>query len=332
MQAAVLYGTGDVRIVEVNDPGAPSQGQVRVRVKAVGVCGSDVHYFAHGRIGHFVVEQPMILGHEAAGIVEAVGEGVTHLQVGDVVALEPGVPCARCEACKAGRYNLCPDVRFFATPPIDGAIAETVLHPASFTYRVPDGMTADTACLAEPVSVAIQAIRKAGDLLGQRVLVIGAGPIGTLTGIVAQAAGATATIVDVSERRLAQAHGLGLAAVTPSGLQNVEFDTVFECSGAKGTIAQSCRACRAGGTVVLVGMHRDELSDLPSFDVIAKELQLRGVFRYANTYPAALQFLDKETQRLQPFLQSFITLAQVAEHFEEAAAGRAEPLKTIVRM
>lgn len=332
LQAAVLFKERDVRLVEVQDPGAPGKGEVRVRVKSVGVCGSDVHYYQHGRIGSFIVESPMILGHEAAGVVEALGPDVHHLQVGDVVAMEPGVPCGRCEACKAGQYNLCADVRFFATPPVDGALVEAVVHPASFTFKAPAGMSTDVACLAEPVSVAIQAVRKAGDMLGQQVLVIGAGPIGVLTALVAESVGATATLLDVSERRLAGAQALGFCVQTASSPLGATYAKVFECSGGPGTIAHACRACASGGTIVLVGMHREELSDLPSFDVIARELQIRGVFRYANTYPAALQFLSREQDRLQPFLSSYIGMDDVAKHFADAATGQAEALKTIVRL
>lgn len=331
MKAAVLYGEGDLRVEDVPDPGAPDPGMVRVRVQSVGVCGSDVHYFAHGRIGEFVVRDPMILGHEAAGVVEAVGAGVAHLRVGDVVAMEPGVPCGVCRACKSGRYNLCADVQFFATPPVHGALVGAVLHPASFTFRVPDGMTPDMACLAEPVSVAIQAVRKAELCMGERVLVIGAGPIGMLTALVAEFAGATPALVDVSEERLDAARGFGFEAMKPATV-NALYDIVFECSGAKGTVLQACRACQAGGTVVLVGMHQSEVADLPTFETLTRELQICGVFRYANTYPAALDFLHKSRERLEPFFRSFVSLDAVAAHFSAAAAGRASALKTIVRM
>lgn len=331
MKAAVLYREGDLRVEDVPDPGAPGPGMVRVHVRSVGVCGSDVHYFAHGRIGQFVVRDPMILGHEAAGVVEAVGEGVAHLRPGEVVALEPGVPCGACRECKNGRYNLCADVRFFATPPVHGALAGVVVHPASFTYRAPDGMTPDMACLAEPVSVAIQAVRKAEIRMGERVLVIGAGPIGVLTALVAEFAGAAAMLVDVSEERLASAREFGFRAARPDEVDTL-YDTVFECSGAKDTVLQACRRCGPGGTVVLVGMHQSELAEIPTFETLTRELQIHGVFRYANTYPAALDFLHRSGKRLEPFFRSFTTLDVVAAHFAAAAAGKAGALKTIVRV
>jgi len=331
MKAAVLYGTQDVRIEEIPDPGQPKAGELRVRVRSVGVCGSDVHYYKHGRIGDFVVTRPMILGHEVAGIIEAVGAGVQDMQMGDIVAMEPGVPCGTCQECKVGRYNLCKDVQFFATPPVHGALTEVVIHPASFSYKVPAGMTTDVACLAEPVSVAIQAVRKADIALGERALVIGAGPIGVLTALVAQFAGAFPILVDVNVRRLEAARKLGFVAVQPS-LDETMYDLVFECSGAKGTVLQACRSCRPGGTVVLVGMHQEQYAELPTFEVITRELQLRGVFRYANTYPAALQFLQRNLAQLTPFLESYIGMETVAQHFSEAAGGQVDVLKTIVRL
>ena len=331
MKAAVLRGARRLAVEERPDPGAPGPGQVRVRVRAVGVCGSDVHYFAHGRIGGFVVREPMILGHEAAGTVDAVGEGVTGFQPGDVVAMEPGVPCMACGACRAGRYNLCADVRFFATPPVDGVLADAVLHPAGFTHQAPAGMTADVACLAEPVSVAIQAVRKANVRMGERALVVGAGPIGVLTALVARYAGAAPVLSDVRESRLTAARSLGLEARQTVAAAPA-FDLAFECSGAPGTLRLACECCRAGGTVVQVGMHQADAEPLPVFALTTRELTVRGVFRYANTYPAALEFLERMSGRMAPFFSSFIGMEEVAAHFGRAAGGQAEALKTIVRV
>src|ERR671917_2518182 len=190
MRAAVLREPGDVIIEERPIPQA-GPGEVVVRVRAVGVCGSDTHYYEHGRIGRFAVQAPLVLGHEAAGEVTDLGPGVTRLVVGERVSIEPGVPDLTCEQCLAGRYNLCPNMRFFATPPIDGAFAEYVVTHEAFAHPVPDTISDDAAALLEPLSVAVWACRKGRVTAGSRVLVTGAGPIGLVAVQVARAFGAT---------------------------------------------------------------------------------------------------------------------------------------------
>ena len=180
MRAAVLRGPGDV-VVEQRAVPRPGPGEVVVRVSSVGVCGSDTHYYDHGRIGRFVVESPLVLGHEAAGEVAALGPGVTALAVGQRVSVEPGVPDLTCPQCLAGRYNLCPNMRFFATPPIDGAFAEYVVVHAAFAHPVPETISDDGAALLEPLSVGIWACRKGRVGAGSRVLITGAGPIGLVS-------------------------------------------------------------------------------------------------------------------------------------------------------
>ena len=175
--SAVLVAVGDLRIEDRPTP-RPGPGDVVIGVRSVGICGSDIHYWEHGRIGDFVVESPLVLGHEAAGVVEDVAADVTDLKPGDRVAIEPGVPCRRCARCKSGRYNLCGDVRFMATPPIDGALARYVVHPADFCYRLPDHVSLDGGAMLEPLSVGVHACRRGGVRPGSRVLVMGAGPVG----------------------------------------------------------------------------------------------------------------------------------------------------------
>src|SRR3954454_842070 len=177
MRAAVLHGPGEVVIEERPVP-RPGPAEVVVRVRSVGVCGSDTHYYDHGRIGSFVVEAPLVLGHEAAGEVTELGPGVTRLTGGQRVSVEPGVPDLTCEQCLAGRYNLCPDMRFFATPPIDGSLAEFVTVHEDFAHPVPEDMSDDAAALLEPLSVGVWANRRGGVTAGSRVLTTGAGPVG----------------------------------------------------------------------------------------------------------------------------------------------------------
>ncbi len=204
MKALILNSPNDLVLGEVEDPGPPGHGEVRVRVGAVGICGSDVHYVEHGRIGDFVVRAPMVLGHETAGTVDSVGPGVDTLEPGDRVAMEPGVPCDKCEVCRAGRYNLCPDVRFWATPPFHGSLAEYVLHPARFTYRLPDSMTLEDGALMEPLAVAIHACNRGSVAPGDAVAITGAGTIGCVNILAALAYGAEQITVRPRRHRLAR--------------------------------------------------------------------------------------------------------------------------------
>lgn len=288
--SAVLRAAHDL-VIEQRPIPSPSADQVLVEIRAVGICGSDVHYYDHGRIGEYVVEAPMVIGHEAAGWIVDVGERVDRSRLGELVALEPGVPCRSCPQCLAGRYNLCPLVVFFATPPVDGAISQFVVIDAAFAHRAPDGLTPELAAMAEPVSVGIWAARKAAVVPGDNVLVTGAGPIGLLTAQVARHFGASqVTITDVSEFRLQVAKGLGLDTRLASEPLTEEYDVLIECSGAAVALAAGMKAIARAGRVVLVGMGTDEVSiNVPL--VQSREITLTGTFRYANTYPLALRLI-----------------------------------------
>jgi L-iditol 2-dehydrogenase len=266
---------------------------VTVRVASVGVCGSDVHYYEHGRIGQFVVESPLVLGHEASGEVAAVGPGVPFAVVGQRVSVEPGVPDLTCEQCLAGRYNLCPNMRFFATPPIDGAFAEYVVVHAAFAHPVPDTISDDAAALLEPLSVGIWACRKGRVSAGSRVLITGAGPIGLVTVQAARAFGATEIIVsDVNPARLDLARDLGATHVVDARTASVTDlprppQVLLECSGHPAATVDGLRALDRAGRAVLVGMGGDELP-LPLSVVQERELEVTGTFRYAGTWPTAI--------------------------------------------
>jgi L-iditol 2-dehydrogenase len=289
-QSAVLHGTHDLRIEDRERP-TPSAGEVLVAIGAVGICGSDMHYYEHGRIGDFVVDAPMVIGHESAGRIVEVGAGVSSGRIGQLVALEPGVPDRTCEECLKGRYNLCPNVRFFATPPVDGSIARFVAIDALFAHPAPEGLGAVQAAMAEPVSVGVWACEKAKVSLGDRVLVTGAGPVGLLAAQVARNAGAGRVVLtDVSEFRLSVAERLGFATQSAAEPLTERFDVLLECSGSQAAVTSGIGALAPAGRAVLIGMGADVVP-LQVPVVQNRELTISGIFRYANTYPIALHLI-----------------------------------------
>jgi L-iditol 2-dehydrogenase len=333
-RASVLTGTRTVTIEERDIP-SPEPHEVLVQVKSVGICGSDIHYFEHGRIGSFIVEGPLILGHEASGQVVAVGSAVTDIAPGTRVALEPGVPCGECEQCIADRYNLCPEVVFFATPPIDGAFAQYVTLDRAFVHPVPDHVSYDAAALMEPLSVGIWANRKAETTKGSRVLIAGAGPIGIVVALVARAHGAdTIVITDTNPSRRDTATAMGFTAVDPvtddpgsSGL----FDAFVDCSGASTAIAQGIRAAAPAGRVILVGMSPNGTIEVPLDIIQRREVWLTGTFRYAHTYPTAVELVSSGAIDLDALVSRTFTLDEVDQALTFNATDPTA-MKVIVRV
>jgi L-iditol 2-dehydrogenase len=291
--AAVLHAKRDVRL-EVRPLPTLGDRDVLVEVRSVGVCGSDVHYYEHGRIGSFVVEEPLVLGHEVSGVVVDRGSRAATHTVGQRVALEPGIPCGRCSECRHGRYNLCSDVRFFATPPIDGAFARYVAIHEDYAFPLPDELSDDAGALLEPLSVGIWACQKGTVGLGDRVLVTGAGPIGNLALQVARAAGATTlAIADVNVDRLARAGEAGATSTIDLNGRRLEpddgpFDVLLECTGSESVTSDAVLALRPAGTAVLVGMAPGLEARIPVAAMQAREITLVGTFRYANAYGIAI--------------------------------------------
>jgi L-iditol 2-dehydrogenase len=334
MRAAVLHGIGKILLEERPRP-EPGPREVLVRVASVGTCGSDVHYYEHGRIGDFVVESPLVLGHEPAGTVVVSGPGVGRELVGQRVSVEPGMPDFTCRQCRAGRYNLCPRMRFFGTPPIDGAFCEYVVVREEFVYPVPDSLSDDAAALIEPLSVGVWACRKSRVEPGTRVLVTGAGPVGLLCMQTALAFGATDVLVtDVNPVRLRVARDLGASEtldVRENPLSDAEFepDVLLECSGQPAAIGPAIRAVGRAGRVVLVGMGGDEIP-LPLAHVQTRELEVTGTFRYAGTWPAAIALAAAGRVQLDALVTGHYGLAEV-EQALTAGARDPELVKAVVR-
>ncbi|MEV0405186.1 NAD(P)-dependent alcohol dehydrogenase [Actinoallomurus sp. NPDC050550] len=334
MRAAVLHDIGKITIEERPRP-EPGPRDVLVRVASVGTCGSDVHYYEHGRIGDFVVESPLILGHEPAGTVTAAGPDARRHRPGQRVSLEPGVPDFTCPQCRAGRYNLCPKMRFFGTPPIDGAFCEYVTLHEEFAHPVPDGLSDDAAALIEPLSVGVWACRKARVAPGARVLVTGAGPVGLLCLQAARAFGATDVMVtDINPARLALARDLGATTAldvrhTPLPEAAFEPDVLLECSGHPPAIAEAVRAVGRAGRVVLVGMGGEQIP-LPLSHVQTREIQVTGTFRYAGTWPAAIALAASGRVQLDALVSGHYGLADVEQAL---TAGARDPtlVKAVVR-
>lgn len=332
MRGSVLNEPGRLSVDTWPTP-SPGPGQVLVQVGSVGVCGSDVHYYQHGRVGEFVVESPLVLGHEAGGTVVATGRDVDPARLGQRVALEPGVPCRRCQQCKTGRYHLCPDMRFFATPPVDGAFCEYVAVDADFAHPVPDELSEDAAGLIEPLSVAVWACQKAGVGAGARLLIAGAGPIGVLVVQVARALGATTTVVSEpsgARRRTAERFGVtaSLDPVEHDPAERGEFDAFVDCSGTASAVDAGIRALRPAGGAVLVGMGADEVT-LPVSRLQTREITVTGTFRYANTWPTAIALAASGRVELDALVTGHFDL----EHVRGALEASTDPssIKPVVR-
>jgi L-iditol 2-dehydrogenase len=314
MRVAVLVEPGRIEMEQRPVP-LPAPGDVLVRVSSVGVCGSDTHYYRHGRIGDFVVNAPLVLGHEAAGTIVGVGESVDPSRIGQRVSIEPQRPDPDSAETRRGDYNLCPHMRFFGTPPIDGALCDYVTIGAAFAHPVPDTVSDDAAALCEPLSVGIAALRKAGIGEGAKLLVAGAGPIGMVMVQLARAYGAAEIAVsdlDESRRDQARANGATVAFDPAADAMGAGFDAFIDASGAHAAVTAGIRALRPAGTAVLVGSGAESM-ELPTQLIQNRELTLTGVFRYANTWPEAISHVESGRVDLDSMVTGRFPLERTAE-------------------
>lgn len=342
MKAAVLVEPGRIEIQQHDIP-VPKADEALVRVKAVGLCGSDVHYYEHGRIGPYVVEKPIILGHEAAGEVVAVGSAVSHLKSGDRVTIEPGVTCGRCSYCKSGQYNLCPDVVFLATPPVDGAFCEYIAIRSDFLYPIPDHLSYEKAALIEPFSVGLHAIRRGRLKAGETVVIMGMGPIGILALAAAKAAGAQTVIgMDLEPFRLEKALQMGATHVVNLREEEAEAailrltggkkaDLAIETAGNGRAAQASLRSVRRGGRIVLVGLPQEEATPLSIPYIVDNEIDIMGLFRYHNTYAAGVELMAGDRIDIEPVITDYMTLDETAAAFEKAIREKNSTLKIVIR-
>ncbi|XP_972414.3 sorbitol dehydrogenase [Tribolium castaneum] len=340
--AAVLHGIGDLRLENRPMP-IIKDNQVLLQMETVGICGSDVHYLVEGRIGPFVVKNPMVIGHEASGTVLEIGKKVKTLKPGDRVAIEPGVGCRVCTFCKDGRYHLCPDMAFCATPPIDGNLCRFFAHDADFCFKLPEHLTLDEGALMEPLSVAVHSCKRANVRLGDVVLVVGAGPIGLTSLLAARAYGASAVLItDLAEHRLNKARELGADYVFKveknmpeeelvkeiKCLLRVDPNITIECTGEESSIRASLQVTKTGGVVVLVGLGKFDLN-LPIFPLF-REVDVRGIFRYNNDYPQAIEMVQSGKANVKPLITHHFAMEDTVKAFETARTGAGNPIKILI--
>ena len=303
----VLERKGKLSLRDIDLDQDLSPTDVRIAVHTVGVCGSDVHYYTHGKIGPFVVTDPMVLGHEASGTVVEVGSQVSHLKIGDRVCMEPGIPDQTSRASKLGIYNVDPAVRFWATPPIHGCLTPQVVHPAAFTYRLPDSVSFAEGAMVEPFAIGMQAAMRARIQPGDTGLVLGAGPIGMMTALAALAGGcAKVFVADLAQPKL------DIIGAYP-GIETINIRTT------------------PGGTIVLVGMPVDPVP----FDIVglqAKELRVETVFRYANVYDRAISLIAAGKVDLKPLISATLPFADSIAAFDRAVEARETDVKIQIQM
>jgi L-idonate 5-dehydrogenase len=338
MKAIVIHAAHDLRIEDQSDAARPGPGQVRLRLATGGVCGSDLHYYHNGGFGAVRLREPMILGHEVSAFVEALGEGVTGLSPGQLVAVSPSRPCGTCRYCAEGLMNQCLNMRFYGSampfPHIQGAFRESLLADASQCVDA-TGLSAGEAAMAEPLAVTLHATTRAGQMLGKRVLVTGCGPIGILSILSARRAGASEIVAtDLSDFTLAMARKVGAdrtinMGAEPEGLaaygaDKGYFDVLYECSGAAPALTAGIAALRPRGVILQLGLGGD--MSLPMMAITAKELDLRGSFRFHSEFAVGVGLMQKGLIDVKPLITHTVGLGQAEDAFR-LASDRKQAMK-----
>ena len=338
MRAVIIHAPRDLR-VETSVVAELGIDDVEVRIEAGGICGSDLHYYQHGGFGTIRIKEPMILGHEVAGVITRTGSAVAHLKAGQRVAVSPSRPCRQCRYCQEGQQQHCLDMRFYGSamrfPHVQGAFRELLVTSASQCHPVAEGLTAGEAAMAEPLAVCLHAARQAGALLGKRVLVTGSGPIGALCMMAARRAGAAQIVAtDVADAALAVATKIGAervinVATEPDvlatyGAGKGTFDVLFEASGNQQALVSGLDVLRPGGIVVQVGLGGSVT--LPINTIVAKEIQLRGTFRFHEEFAVAVELMGKSLIDVKPLISATLPFERATEAFE-LAADRSKSMK-----
>lgn len=343
MKTAIMTELEKVEIIETAIP-VPAANEVLVKIEYVGVCGSDLHYYEHGRISNFIVETPFVLGHECAGTVVKVGERVTHLKEGDRVALEPGKTCGVCEHCKSGKYNLCPDVIFFATPPVPGTFQEYVTHEAGLCFKLPDNVSTMEGALIEPLAVGFHAAIQGGAAVGQTAVVTGAGAIGLVSLLALKAMGVSKVyVVDVLPKRLQKALELGATGVI-NGKEEDAVAKVMELTEGKGvdlsietagteiTMTQLLKMAKKGSTVVFVGYSAKETVSLPVNLIMDKELSIQSVFRYRNIFPLAIESVAAGNVPIKDIVSDTFDFDDIQNGLQNCVKNKADIVKAVIKL
>lgn len=343
MRVAVMEGIGKMGFTQRPIP-TPKEDEVLVKLEYVGICGSDMHYYETGAIGDFVVEPPFVLGHEPGGTVVEVGSKVTHLKVGDRVALEPGKTCGHCRFCREGKYNLCPDVVFFATPPVDGVFQEYVAHQADLCFKLPDNVSTLEGALIEPLAVGFHAAIQGDAHLGQKAVVMGAGCIGLVSLMALKARGVQEVyVVDVMDKRLDKALELGATAVINGKKEDVVTrlnqltggmgtDLAIDTAGSEFTVRQAIMAAAKGSTIVLVGYSRTGEMNMPTDFILNKELTLKSVFRYRHIYPIAIEAVASGKVNLKGIVSNIFPLSDIQNAMDESIRNKADIVKSVIKI
>ena len=343
MRVAIMEGIGKMGFTQRPIP-TPKEDEVLVKLEYVGICGSDLHYYEKGAIGDFVVEPPFVLGHEPGGTVVEVGSKVSHLKVGDRVALEPGKTCGRCKYCRQGKYNLCPDVVFFATPPVDGVFQEYVAHEADLCFKLPENVSTLEGALIEPLAVGFHAAIQGDAHLGQKAVVMGAGCIGLVSMMALKAEGVSRVyVVDVMQKRLDKALELGADGVINGKdedavqavlrLTNGEgCDLAIETAGTEITTRQTIHMTKKGATIVLVGYSKSGEMTLPMSLALDKELTFKTVFRYRHIYPMAIDAVASGKVNLKGIVTDVFDFDDIQNAMDRSIADKANIVKAVVRI